>query len=451
MLSEIFSSVLPESSEYQINDLDKNQGIVFTSDLKGDARISWTLPELMAVDRTYMTLATFFGRKRQRRFIRHILGFAVDFDTPEDTTPEDILDLYHKAKLPLPELIIATATKGHYQAFNLLSEPLRARHDLILAKANKIHGLMTEKLGGDIQAIGVERWVRRPHENNIVYEDLNSRTSWIELSKWYEAYKPIKKAKISKGIYINKVIDTPAGQRIQEPAAEKGCRNEWCYGLGLSLYDAGVPAEEIRERLHNWNKAIVEPLSTSRIEIIFRSVMSGRHHASSRVLEQLTNCSARIISWYKFAKLRDRRQRNHLKEVRQDIIADLESHGIVTETQKAWANRLGVAYRTLQLVLTGLRQEGIVEAAIGRGRYAQSSYMLSEAYKEAITSAVNLAAAAGAEGINLNEIPKTHTAYSPSMGTRVPSLPDNSFISQRDSATIIIVDGIPEQDRRGCG
>lgn len=71
--------------------------------------------------------------------------------------------------------------------------------------------------------------------------------------------KPIIKTKISKGIYINKIIDTPASQPIREPAAIKGNRNEWCYGLGLSLYDAGIPALLV----HNFPKINI----SSRLEI----------------------------------------------------------------------------------------------------------------------------------------------------------------------------------------
>ena len=158
MLAAIFGSVLPEVSSCEIKGLNKDFGIVFTADEKDSAIINWTLPDLLSKDDTYITLATFFGRQRKRRYIRHVLGFAIDFDTPEDTTVEDILDLYHKARLPLPELIIATATKGHYQAFNLFPEPLRCKNELIQDRIFRIHKLIAQSLGADIHACGAERW-----------------------------------------------------------------------------------------------------------------------------------------------------------------------------------------------------------------------------------------------------------------------------------------------------
>ena len=152
---------------------------------------------------------------------RSVLGFAIDFDTPEDTTVEDILDLYHKARLPLPELIIATATKGHYQAFNLFPQPLRSKNELLQNRIYRIHKLMAQSLGADIHAVGAERWVRRPNAQNIVYQDLASCTTWEELETWYEAHKPLKKPEsyFRKVIYIGTILSTPGGQRIQESLA----------------------------------------------------------------------------------------------------------------------------------------------------------------------------------------------------------------------------------------
>lgn len=425
MITKIFNAVLPVKSEYKIQELGPNDGVVFTADVTHDVRIAWTRSELDQADRTYITLATFFGRKRQRRYIRHVLGYVMDFDTPEGTTVEEILDRYHMAKLPAPELIIRTATPGHYQAFTLFESPVRIRHDLMLAIVGRIHTLMAEKLGADPQAVGPERLVRRPTKENIAYRDDFNATSWEELHKWYEAYRPMQPKELKKKVvYINRLLDTPAGQHIQKPLAVRGERNEWAYGLALTLYDANIPAEEIRERLYQWNKSLSEPLRPGRIEIILRSVLSGHHHASSRVLERITGREAKIRGWYKFAKSRERRKRNHLSEIREDVLKDLWQYKEIRETQKAWAIRLGVSYRTFKLVLAGLREEGILEAQVGRGRYASSVYSLSQAYIEQVTPAFAMVAA-GAEGIAFppnfaEENSKGHTAISPLKGLFLP-------------------------------
>lgn len=423
MLADIFGSVLPESSLCEIKGLNKDFGIVFTADEKDSAIINWTLPDLLSKDDTYITLATFFGRQRKRRYIRHVLGFAIDFDTPEDTTVEDILDLYHKARLPLPELIIATATKGHYQAFNLFPEPLRCKNELLQDRIYRIHKLMAQSLGADIHACGAERWVRRPTAQNIVYHDCNEHTAWEELETWYEAHKVLKKPEdhFRKVIYIGTILSTPAGQRIQESLATapnrsndfKGNRDEWCYGLGLCLWDAGIPNGEIRTKLFNWNQALEVPLPDLQVDKIYRSVLTGEHHASPYVIEALTGLSARIKGFYHLPKKRDRRSRDHLFEVREDVIADLLSCGVITESQKAWAARLGLSYRTLKLILAQLREENVIEANTGRGRYSQSTYSLSVAYLKSVRSESYLEAAAGAEGIKISGVSKGHTAISP--------------------------------------
>ena len=427
MLAAIFGSVLPESSSCEIKGLNKDLGIVFSADEKNSALINWTLPDLLSKDDTYITLATFFGRQRKRKYIRHVLGFAIDFDTPEDTAVEDILDLYHKARLPLPELMIATATKGHYQAFNLFPVPLRCKNELLQDRIYRIHKLMVKSLGADIHACGAERWVRRPTTQNIVYHDCYEHTTWEELETWYEAHKLLKKPedRMRKVIYIGTICSTPAGQRIQEALATapnrsndfKGNRDEWCYGLGLCLWDAGIPTGEIKTKLFNWNQALEVPLPDLQVDKIYRSVLTGNHHASPYVIEALTGLSARIKGFYHLPKIRDRRSRDHLFEVREDVIADLLSCGVITESQKAWAARLGLSYRTLKLILAQLREEGIIEANTGRGRFAQSSYSLSLVYLEAISSESYLEAAAGAEGLSFTGLPIGHTAISPFKGS----------------------------------
>ena len=426
MLAEIYSAVLPESSTCEIKGLNKDQGIVFTADEKNSAIMSWTLPDLLSKDNTYITLATFFGRQRKRRYIRHVLGFAIDFDTPEDTTAEDILELYHNARLPLPELIIATATKGHYQAFNLFPEPVRCKNDLMQERIYRIHKLMAKSLGADIHACGAERWVRRPTSVNIVYQDSHDHTALEDLETWYEAHKQLKRPenRLRKVIYIGTICSTPGGQRIQEAMATapnrsndfKGNRDEWCYGLGLCLWDAGIPTGEIKTKLFNWNQALEVPLPDLQVDKIFRSVLTGEHHASPYVIEALTGLPARIQGFYHLPKKRDRRTRNHLYEVRQDMIADLLSCGVITEQQKVWAARLGLSYRSLKLVLAQLREEGILEANTGRGRFAQSTYNLSSSYLETLQTNNYLEAAVGLEDMTILESLKGHTAISPFKG-----------------------------------
>ncbi|WP_242833980.1 primase C-terminal domain-containing protein [Desulfitobacterium hafniense] len=415
-----------------MNQVQKEHGLVLGSNIKSDPRILWTLPDLVK-DYTYITAATFFARRRQRRYVRHVVAFVCDFDTPRGTTPDDIMHLYYTAGLPLPELIVATATPGHYQAWNTLDEPLRLRNDLLRAKTSKIHEAMVGALGADPCAVGVERWVRRPTVENTVYVDDFSRTSWDELCDWYEARRPVKavKAKAQKVVYIGSLLTTPAGRRIQESVAEKGERNRWAYGLGLCLWDAGVPVPEIHAKLHEWNKGLQEPLAMAEVEKIYRSVITGRHHASSRVLSSITGLPAQIRGWYKWAKPRDRR-RDHVSEVKEDIIGDLLSHGSVHETQKAWAERLGVAYRTLKEAIAQLRKEGILEALTGRGRYARSSYNLSEGYLNSL--AVSSAELPVADGCVLSEIglfshgvSNGHTAISPPKGTLSLSLSGGGF------------------------
>ena len=409
MLAGIFGQVLPVQSTYKIMELTKDAGVVFTAQAKADARIAWTLPELLGKDHPYTTAATFFGRKRQSRYVRHLLAFVSDFDTEADTTPDDILDRYHAAGLPLPELMVATTTQGHYQAWSVFEEPLRMDCELIQIKARRVHEAMVKALGADISAVGVERWVRRPTDENTVYEDTFARTSFTELCAWYDARRTPKAAMapMQKVTFIGTLLSTPAGQFIQQPVANAGQRNEWAYGLGLCLYDAGIPDKDILTKLYAWNEALEKPLPLPEIEKIYRSVMSGRHHASARVLEAMTGRSARIVGWYKWAKPRDRRQ-DHMSEVRGDILSDLWVRGEVTETQTAWAARLGVAYRTLKQVLADLRHEGLVEGEVGKGRFAYASYKLAD-----VIAAPVLQVAVGAEG-SPDSI--GHTANSPLKG-----------------------------------
>lgn len=82
MLSEVYAHVLPETSPYKLNHLKKDHGLVFGSNIKSDPRLLWTLPDLESKDYVYITASTFFARRRQRRYVRHVLAFVCDFDTP---------------------------------------------------------------------------------------------------------------------------------------------------------------------------------------------------------------------------------------------------------------------------------------------------------------------------------------------------------------------------------
>ena len=75
-----------------------------------------------------------------------------------------------------------------------------------------------------------------------------------------------------------------------------------------------------------------------------------------------------------------------------------------------------MTYRSLKLILAQLREEGIIEANTGRGRFAQSTYSLSLAYLKSISSESYLEAAAGAEGLSFTGLPMGHTAISPFKG-----------------------------------
>ena len=184
----------------------------------------------------------------------------------------------------------------------------------------------------------------------------------------------------------------------------------------MCLWDAGIPNDEIKTKLINWNQALEAPLPDLQVNKIYRSVLTGEHHASPYAIEALTGLSARIKGFYHLPKIRERRSRNHLFEVRQDVIADLQSCGVIIESQKAWAARLSLSYRSLKLILAQLREEGIIEANTGRGRFAQSTYSLSLAYLKSISSGSYLEAAAGAEGLSFTELPIGHTAISPLKG-----------------------------------
>ena len=154
--------------------------------------------------------------------------------------------------------------------------------------------------------------MRRPTAQNIVYQDCNEHTAWEELETWYEAHKVLKKPEdhFRKVIYIGTILSTPAGQRIQESLATapnrsndfKGNRDEWCYGLGLCLWDAGIPTDEIKTKLFNWNQALEVPLPDLQVDKIYRSVLTGEHHASPYVIEALTGLSARIRGFYHLPK-----------------------------------------------------------------------------------------------------------------------------------------------------
>lgn len=364
---------------------DRTHGWVFlTNDFKNFKAVrTYATLFKMYKDYTYFTPNTFYRNdQRHSAALRWLNAIVVDVDVKnghnEGLTFPELMDRINDAGLPLPSLIVQTPSGGYHVYFYLqYSTPA---FDKIIYIYEMIQYEIAKEIGGDIQAIGAERWFRIPTAENIIFQSEN-RVSLQEMIDWFEILKEteIEEKRICIGVNAENILQHPAIQKLLQ-GVEKGKRNNTCYTLALAFKAAGYSKEETEKRLMEWNQKNEPALTKMEIKRTVKSAFKkgapkGPKGKMIRELSGMPFFYRPIVG----AKKREERVYSHFTEWKKDIITFLKKNGgQITGSQREIAKMIGIPYSSFKEVIKLLETEHlIIKEVKGKGRGAKTTLKLT--------------------------------------------------------------------------
>ncbi|MCL5290576.1 MAG: primase C-terminal domain-containing protein, partial [Firmicutes bacterium] len=331
--------------------------------------------EIKGLPAVYWKPNTFFrDDKSQKDCLRWLNALFIDLDE-EGLSSLDVFDRVYGAGLPEPTLINETPHGWHiFWAI----EQVRAWPEKI-KRYEKVARAMVKALeGADPHAASAEKFMRLPRNVKHFSEARYTLEDFEDWQAINELDTPTEKARV---YYITQCLNHDAIKELLK-GVEEGMRDNACFTLALCFYKDGHAQVEAMAALKEWNLKNSPPLPYHVIPQKVRSAYSGKYHGPSGVhVYDLTGIpfNSRPITP---AKPREERIRDHLWEVKEDILKYLKDHGGRVGGQSGFsqtffAELLGVALSTFKTALKSLRKDGKVIAFIkGKGRAKKVVYAL---------------------------------------------------------------------------
>jgi len=352
----------------------------------------------------YFTMNTFSSNhKRDRRRLRWLNGFNVDFDNdPELHSVEDVKKRCASVGLPDPTAINQTPRGWHVYWFFSSRVPATPTMKTLYMMINR---RIVEKLNADKNHVGAERIIRIPHELDYFNDSCTSHFKWF--IRWMHVNYPdtdtkseqYKKRKALK----SKVITVSRGNfTFRQPAmrmllkgikqSEKGGlgRNTACYCLAKVYRHEGFSQTETLLALSDWNERNYEAMEHDELKTTIASAYRDSLPVPSKKIRFLTGLDFYLTrGWYKHKKeraerARDKNGRIHYDEWLSDLITYLtENDKQIQGSQKALAESLNIPLSSFKELLKLIR-EGQIGADIhitveGRGCHSKTTIRLLNA------------------------------------------------------------------------
>ncbi|MDD9309731.1 primase C-terminal domain-containing protein [Cytobacillus firmus] len=380
---ELFQEQLTEAPKKMLqktqDGYDTERGWVFVTNDFVTTKAVRTYQTLFAISNkhTYFTPNTFYRNdKRNAGTLRWLNAFVIDIDVKngqnEGLGLPDLLDRIESAGLPLPSMVVKTPSGGYHTYF-YLDTPKRALPKVVNL-FEMIQQQIAKEIGGDIQAVGAERWFRIPAQSNIVYRS-ETRVSFSDLCDWFSIQTEFEAEEQKRfSIQENGLLSHPAIIRI-ENGVSKGQRDNACYTLALAYKASGLTVQEAEQRLLMVNDNNEPPLT--RIEVK-RKVKSAYKASSPKGPSAFW---IRELSGLPFtyrpmegAKPREERKYSHIDEWKEDVLTYLKKHeGAIIGSQRALAEEMGIPYSSFKEVIALLINENrITKLVEGKGRAAKT-------------------------------------------------------------------------------
>lgn len=346
---------------------------------------------------TYWTPNTFFRDDiRSKNTLRWINALVLDIDE-EGLCLLDILDRVNIAGLPRPTMINKTPHGWHvYWAI----VPVWAWPKVIKLYESILTDMIKAVDGSDPQVFGPERFFRLPKH---VKQFVELRYTLFDFLTWRDINKPFDECRSGGSIcYMTKCLSNPAVKYLLE-GVEKGTRNNTAFTLALCFKKDDFDLDSTYNALLEWNKRNSPPMPIRILKKTVKSAFNEKWKGPSTLyIENLSGLKFRYRPITP-AKARRDRNRNHLKEIQDDIISYISKCGghVFGQSQETIANKLKVPLRSFKNALKYLRNAGKVIAIItGRGRARESLYALASTIADIIKNRTTK----GIPYVNVNQL-----------------------------------------------
>ena len=435
------------------------RGVVLTSEEaiheNQDTFTHWT-PNVYRYG-TYADENRSYTKGHSENNLRQINTFFIDFDIHTEKETISASDILTTAiDLGFMPTLIIKSDKG-YQAYFVLETPVyvTSKSEFKSVKAAKIISQNIREYFGKSLPVDLTcnhfGIARIPRTDNVEFFDPNYRYSFKEWQDW--SFKQTDNKGFTRSS-LTVLSGTEGKKQVDEPwfnlllhetkfSGEKGLvgRNSVMFTLSLAYFSSGYSIETCEYNMFEFNNRLDQPLEEKEVIKLVRSAYSENYQGANR--EYITIlCKAWVSSdltskdlfvrqgWFKFKKKRSERQRVHLSEWKEDLMAyiseksDVYKPYLVT-TKKEIREALGIPERTLDKLLKVLKanQEIFFKIKPGRNGGIQlasvKSLLLSiikvkkeekESYIKALTNSFDLEHTFIQETLNkLAERPKTDT------------------------------------------
>lgn len=406
---------------------------------------------------TYIDTNKLYTKGHSENNLRQINTFFIDFDihTAQETIfTSDILT----AALDLgfmPTMIIKS-DKG-YQAYFVLDTPVyvTAKSDFQSVKVAKIISQNIREYFGKSLPVDMTcnhfGIARIPRTDNVEFFEPSYRYSFKEWQDW--SFKQADDKGFTRS-NLTVLSGTEGKRQVDEPwfnlllhetkfEGKKGLvgRNSVMFTLSLAYFSSGYSIETCEYNILEFNNRLEQPLEEKEVLKIVKSAYSENYQAANR--EYITIlCKAWVSSdltskdlfvrqgWFKFKKKRSERQRVHLSEWKEDLMAYISEKSYVYKpylatTKKELREVLGIPERTLDKLLKVLKanQEIFLKVKPGRNGGIQLANIKTllvsiinlkkeekESYIKALTATFGIERSSIKENLSkLTERPKTDT------------------------------------------
>ncbi|MBG9568424.1 hypothetical protein [Brevibacillus agri] len=322
----------------------------------------------------------FFGKKTADT-LRFLNAVSIEVDNPE-ATMADVCHLCDMYDLPYPNLVIKSPNGIHLhwlikrvrafrpamEAYQLISEALKKTFAWILADAT-----------------GPERYWRMPTNQNTL-RFIDEKYTLDELKAW--AMECLGQNDMASFSASPKVQGRPVVKGILEDAAIKellngvpydhDIRNYACYTLALIMASStSMSDEEILSYLkETWNPKNERPIAFPELKRTVRSAIRGvRSGRIKGAKEKWINHILKVMGsnkrfrYVKRSKYTGETTYTKRSELMQQIIRHIEAQGgSLFTSQRRLAQELGACFKSVQMTLQQMSEEGIADITTVKGR-----------------------------------------------------------------------------------
>lgn len=333
--------------------------------------------------------------------LRQINTFYIDFDVKTQKESINFSDiLVSSLDLGFMPTLILKTEKG-YQAYFVLQDAAYVTSSTgfkVVNVAKMISQNIREHFKKDNLPVDMTcnhfGIARMPRLDNVEYFDKNNIytfAEWLSWSMQQDDFEYLKRPNlfVLSGTEGQKQIDEPWYHLLKNTSKIRGekslmGRNNVVFTLALANYASGIDQSACLEELTDYNDELAIPLKINELKKTIASAYSGKYEAASRDFIRIlcqTWVDASLTSkdlfirqgWYKFKKSRDKRQRSHFSEWREDFLAYIQQETSATNPylrvkKKDISKTIGIPERSLDHVLKQLQSEGKIMYSFKRGR-----------------------------------------------------------------------------------